>query len=220
MIGSAFAQEGAEPAPDDSILDSPPAVEDVPAVDGGPLLDEHSEPPGEAHTEVPGEHETPFPPFNPEFFASQIIWLVITFVALYYLMKRVAVPRIAGILEDRRDRIASDLDQAQGLKEQSDEAIAAYEQALAEARGKAQAIAETARDEARAAADAQRAETEKKLAESLAAAEQRIAEIKAKAISDVGEIAAEAAEAVVEMLTAERVSRDDVSGAVAAVMEK
>jgi F-type H+-transporting ATPase subunit b len=176
--------------------------------------------PLDAHSEVPGEHETPFPPFNPEFYASQIFWLVLTFVALYLLMRRVALPRIAGILEDRRDRIASDLDHAQRLKEQSDLAIASYEQALAEARLRAMAIAGTAGDQARQQTEAQRTETEKRLAQDLAVAERRIADIKEKAISDVGEIATEAAEAVVEALLGKPVGRSEISGAVTAVMGK
>ncbi len=73
---------------------------------------------------------TVFPPFDATTFASQLLWLAITFGVLYYLMARVAVPRIAGIIEDRRDRIASDLDMADRLKTDSEEALAAYEKAL------------------------------------------------------------------------------------------
>jgi len=64
-------------------------------------------------------------------FAPQLIWLVISFVTLYLIMARVALPRIANVLEERRDRIASDLDKAEQLKRKTDEAIAAYEESLA-----------------------------------------------------------------------------------------
>ena len=65
--------------------------------------------------ETPTEHKV-FPPFDSTTFASQLLWFAITFALLYYLMAKVALPRIAGILEDRRDRIASDLDLAERLK--------------------------------------------------------------------------------------------------------
>ncbi|MEP1881060.1 MAG: ATP F0F1 synthase subunit B, partial [Roseibium sp.] len=89
----------------------------------------------------PGEHGAGFPPFDSSTFASQILWLAITFGLFYWIMKNVAVPRIAGILEDRKDRIAGDLAEANRLKQETDAAIAAYEQALAEARNKAHGIA-------------------------------------------------------------------------------
>ena len=87
------------------------------------------------------EEEGVFPPFDSTFFASQLLWLVITFVVLYLLMSRLVLPRIGGILEDRRDRIARDLDQADRLKQQADDAIASYERALAEAKAGAFTIA-------------------------------------------------------------------------------
>jgi len=68
-----------------------------------------------AHTEAPG-HAKVFPPFQPENYASQLVWLGLTFVLLYVVMAKVALPRIAGILEDRRDRIAADLDMAERLR--------------------------------------------------------------------------------------------------------
>src|SRR5262245_46735413 len=102
------------------------------------------------------QEHTAFPPFDASTFASQLLWFAITFGILYYLLAKVALPRIAGILESRRDRIAADLDQAEGLKRDSEAAAAAYEKALADARGRAGTIAGAARDQARATADGKR----------------------------------------------------------------
>ena len=93
-----------------------------------------------AHTEAPGGHGA-FPPFQAQHFPSQLLWLVVSFVLLYALMSRIALPRIASIFADRSKRIADDLAAAQGFKEQSEAAAAAYQKALAEARNRAQAIA-------------------------------------------------------------------------------
>lgn len=173
-------------------------------------------------TEVHGgaEHGTDvFPPFDSSTFPSQLLWLAITFVALYYLMARVALPRISGILENRRDRIASDIDLAERLKSESDEAIASYEAALADARAKAFSIAEEAREEARSAADAQRTKTEAELEGRLEKAEARIGEIKAEALREVGNIAGEATSAIVARLIDAEPSGADVAAAVADVMK-
>lgn len=174
-------------------------------LEGGVGVEEHA------------EEEGTFPPFDPTFFASQLLWLAITFTALYLLMSRVIIPRIGGILEDRRDRIARDLDQAGRLKQQSEEAVASYDRALAEARSRAQKIAAEARDKAKVEAAARQAETEATLDGNLAAAEARIGAIKEKALADVGEIAGQAAEAVVERLLGSKPSGSELSAAVAGV---
>jgi F-type H+-transporting ATPase subunit b len=80
-----------------------------------------------------------FPPFDTSTFASQLLWLVIAFGITYYVISKIAGPRISGILEDRHDRIASDIAEAERLKRETDEAMETYEKALADARSRAQA---------------------------------------------------------------------------------
>src|SRR5512147_660943 len=87
-----------------------------------------------------------FPPFQSQTFASQLVWLAIAFVLLYVLMSKIALPRVASIIEGRQNKIEGDLAEAARLKTQSDEAVAAYEKALADARANAQAIANETRD--------------------------------------------------------------------------
>src|SRR5580658_9955145 len=111
-----------------------------------------------AHTATPAGHST-FPPFQSVNFPSQLVWLAVTFVLLYALMSRIALPRIASILADRDKRIADDIAAANRLKEQSDAAHAAYEKALADARTRAQTIANETHQREAAAAE----ETNKRL---------------------------------------------------------
>jgi F-type H+-transporting ATPase subunit b len=182
-------------------------------------VDEPGQPePFETHEgtvhETAAEHKV-FPPFDATTFASQLLWFAITFVLLYYLMAKVALPRIGGILEGRRDRIAADLDQAERLKGESEDASAAYEKALADARSRASTIADTARDKAKAKADAQRAEVEEQLASKLTAAEERIAEIKTQALAEVDTIASDTAEAVVNSIVDVELTAAEVKDAVA-----
>jgi F-type H+-transporting ATPase subunit b len=170
------------------------------------------------HAAGAAEHGNAFPPFDATTFPSQLLWLAITFGLLYYLMAKVALPRIAGILEDRRDRIATDLDMSERLKGESEDALAGYEKALAEARGKAFEIAEAARDAAKAAADAETAETEADLARKLEGAEARIADIKSKALAEVGGIAHDVTGAIVASLTEAKVASHEIEEAVANAM--
>jgi F-type H+-transporting ATPase subunit b len=82
-------------------------------------------------TEAPGGQHGAFPPFNAHTFPSQIVWLVISFVLLYALMAKWALPQVAGVVEGRQKGIANDLAEADKLKRQSEEAVNAYEKALA-----------------------------------------------------------------------------------------
>jgi F-type H+-transporting ATPase subunit b len=175
---------------------------------------------GELQTEtgvvVDGTHDDAFPPFDPSNFASQLVWLAITFGIFYVLVSRIIIPRIGGILETRRDRISQDIDEAQRLREESDAALAAYEHELAEARNRAHAIGQNARDEAKKKADAERERVEAELSEKLAEAEKQIDAIKQKAMAEVDGIATTATEAIVKQLIDDNITKAELSKAVAA----
>src|SRR5215510_11588005 len=104
------------------------------------------------HPSVP--ESIKFPPFDKQSFPSQLLWLVLSFLLLYLLMSRIALPRIASLLEARGKQVEADFNEANRLKAESDHTNAAYQQALAEARGRAQALAHEAH--ARALADAEK----------------------------------------------------------------
>ena len=141
-----------------------------------------------------------FPPFDSSTFASQIVWLVIAFGFLYWYMSTRALPKIGQVIENRRARIAQDLDDATMMQQKADAAAAAHEKTLADARAKAQAMAQAARDRAAAEAAAKRKALEDELAARLAEAEKQIAATRAQAMTNVSAIAREAAGAIVERL--------------------
>lgn len=149
-----------------------------------------------------GAHEdVGFPPFETETFAGQLIWLAITFVLLYVLLSKLVLPRLGGIIEHRRLAIAGDLDEAAAMKARAEEAGVAYEKALAEARARAQSLAQETRSTLSAQTDAKRKGLEADLSKRLTAAEATIATKKTEAMSNVRGIAAETAAAIVERLT-------------------
>jgi F-type H+-transporting ATPase subunit b len=150
-------------------------------------------------TEAPGGPR-PFPQFQVETFPSQLVWLAITFVALYLIASRLALPRVGAILDARRDRIAGDLAEAQRLKTESDTALAAYEQSLADARNRAQALVNRMRERQHAEAEAARKALEQSLNAKVVDAERVIAASRAAAMRNVHAIAADAAGAIVERM--------------------
>jgi F-type H+-transporting ATPase subunit b len=154
-----------------------------------------------AHTEAEGGQKAPFPPFQKDTFPSQLVSLLIAFVALYLIVSRIALPRVGKTIEDRQAAIEGDLAEAQKLKDASDGALKAYESDLAAARSRAQAISAETREKFNAAAEAERKTLEEKLAVKLAEAEKSIASTRQAAMGNVRGIAAEAASAIVQRLT-------------------
>jgi F-type H+-transporting ATPase subunit b len=134
-------------------------------------------------------------------FTPQLVWLAIWFVALYLLMAKLGLPRIAAVVEARRRRREDDLARAAQMKSEAEAASAAYQKTLSDARAQAQAtIKETADRLAAEGAERQRA-LAAALAEQIAAAERRIAATKDEALAEVRGIAVDVGCAVVEKLT-------------------
>lgn len=163
------------------------------------MAESHGNAPG-AHTAADGGHKAPFPPFQSDTFASQLVSLLIAFVALYLIVSRIALPKVGGVIDDRQNTIDGDLAQAQKLRDESDAALKAYESELAAARSRAQAIGAEMRDKLNAQSDAERKTLEDQLAAKLADAEKTIAATRASAMSNVRGIAGDAASAIVQRL--------------------
>ena len=158
-----------------------------------------------------------FPPLDSSTFASQFFWLAITFALLYYLLSRVALPRIGEVIEERRDRIQRDLDEAARLKDETAKALTSYEQAMSDARGKAQAIAGDMRGRLTAEVDKERTRVEAQIATKIADTEKRIVDTKTAALARVNEIVADTAGSIVNKLVGVDVSADEVRRALQSV---
>lgn len=164
----------------------------------------------EAHSEA---EAAGLPQFDPSSWPSQIFWLAIFFGVLYWAMAGYFLPRIGGTIEERRDRVADDLDQAAEFKQQAEEAEKAYNQALADASAKARAIAADTREALAAEIAELAAEADAKSAAGLANAEQRIAAMKAEASNTVREAAIETTRAVISALIDESPTPETIAAA-------
>lgn len=167
-----------------------------------------------------GEHAKGLPQLNPDSFPSQVFWWVVTFGLLFWLMSKVALPRVAEVLEARQEKISNDLEKASALKAEAEGVMQAYEKALAEARSNAQK--EVAASVAAADADAARANTEQgaRLSVEAREAEARIQAAKMEALSNLSSVAADAAQAAAERLSGAMLTPEAAAAAVDSVLKE
>lgn len=122
-------------------------------------------------------------------FPNQIFWLVVTLGVLYWVLSKIALPRIAAVLSDRQGAITGDLMAAEEFKQKAKEAEAAYDKALADARVEANKIVEANRVEMQKELDAAIAHADAEIAAKTAESEKRINEIRESATTDTRNVA-------------------------------
>jgi F-type H+-transporting ATPase subunit b len=166
-----------------------------------------------AHEEGSGK----FPPLDSASFPSQLFWLVIFFAALYMLMSKLVLPKLATIIATRKGQIDSDLARASALKDETEAALKAYEKSLSDAKANATDIARDTRAKVTAEIDGEQAKLDQGLASKLKDAEAKIAKAKAKAMDSVNDIAAETASDIVAQLTGGKVLKTAAAKAVSAL---
>lgn len=160
-----------------------------------------------------GTHGGGLPQLDPSTFASQVFWLIIAFLTLFFLLRRRALPRVAEILEARQDRIAADLDRAAKLRADAEEALRRYETIVAEAHAKASAELKATQERMAAEAARRQAAIDAELQQKLTQAEAQIAAAKQAALAQVQDVAAEVAQLAVERLAGLKLSTNDVKAA-------
>ncbi|MEM9426041.1 MAG: F0F1 ATP synthase subunit B' [Pseudomonadota bacterium] len=133
-------------------------------------------------------------------FSNQIFWLVVTLVVIYFVLSKVALPRIASVLAERQGTITNDLAAAEELKAKAAEAEEAYNKALSDARAEAGRIAGEAKAEIQAEVDAAMAKADAEIASRTAESEARIAEIQEGAAAAIKDVAKDTAREVVSAM--------------------
>ena len=149
---------------------------------------------------IAAEEEAGLPQLDFSTFPNQIFWLIVTLVAIYLILTRIALPRIGSTLAERSGTISNDLAAAEDLKARAGEAESAYEKALADARAEARRISDDARADIQRDLDAAIAEADARIAERSAESETQIAAIRDSATASVREVAKETAEAIVKAM--------------------
>ena len=178
-----------EPSPDMTLAPEPVAVE------GGHTADPHAATDAAGHAvDHAAEHSSGgLPQLDVTTFSEQLFWLVVTFVILFVLFSKKTIPEISGVLEDRARHIGDNLKSAERLKNEAEEAKAAYDAALTGSRAQAAQISNDVQNTVKAKAESQAREFRAHSEREVEAAEARLEKSRSAVMDEMGAIAAEVA---------------------------
>ena len=153
-------------------------------------------------------------------FPSQIFWLVITFVFLWWLMAKVALPKVGLVLEERQKKINDSLDMAENLRIEAGSVLEAYEIAISVAHDEARKVINDANQEGTQASANQLAEMRISLTNQIAEVEAEIESVKEKALNDISQSAREVAISTLDNLVGIKVPAKTLNAAIDDAMTK
>ena len=152
-------------------------------------------------------------------FPHQIFWLIVTLLVIYFVLSRIALPRIGGVLAERKGLITNDLAAADELKHKAVAAEKAYNDALVRARTEAAKIVTEAKADIQKDLNKAIAQADVEIAAKSAESEKRIGEIRAGALDAISEVAKDTARELVAALGGAADARS-ISAAVSARLKR
>ena len=155
------------------------------------------------------------PQLNPEFWISQIFWLIITFGILFIVLTKVILPKISDNLETRKSQILENIETADKQKEESQKKIEEYKKIILESKLKAKKYFNDSREKIIDDINKKRAVLEKDLDEEIGEVEKELSELKNKSGEKINKIAAETSAELLKELIGEEVN----SSSIAAIVE-
>jgi F-type H+-transporting ATPase subunit b len=160
------------------------------------------------------------PQLNPEFWVSQIVWLVITFGALYIVLSKVILPKISDNLEIRRSQILENIEIAEKQREESEQKVKEFEEIILNSKIEAKNIFNEARQKVLSDIDKKRNELENSLEQEIVSAEKEIKALNTSSIENIKQIATETSSNLIKQLIGEEISRDNISSIVNEIAKK
>jgi F-type H+-transporting ATPase subunit b len=160
------------------------------------------------------------PQLDPSLFPTQLFWLFVTFLALFLVAWKVALPRITEVLAARQTRIDGDLEKAQALKSEAEEVMAAYEKTLAAATTEAQDIHREVVQSLAAERTRRQEDLSRKLSEQTREAESRIAGEKQRAVENIRDAALGVVQSAANRLIGVDVAEADADRAIRSALEE
>ena len=154
------------------------------------------------------------PQLNPEFWISQIFWLIITFGILFIVLTKVVLPKISDNLETRKSQILENIETADKQKEESQKKIDEYEKIILDSKLKAKNFFNDAREKILDDINKKRASLEKDLDEEIGEVEKELSELKNKSGEKINKIAAETSAELIKELIGEEVNSSSIAAIV------
>ena len=154
------------------------------------------------------------PQLNPEFWISQIFWLIITFGILFIVLTKVILPKISNNLETRKSQILENIETADRQKEESQKKIDEYEKIILDSKLKAKSYFNEAREKILDDINKKRAALDKDLDEEISEVEKELSDLKQKSGEKINKIAAETSAELIKELIGEEVNNSSIAAIV------
>ena len=164
--------------------------------------------------------EAGMPQLDPEFWASQIFWLILTFSSLYLIIWKVFLPKITLSIENRKSRVVNDLDEAQKLKENAEKKLNEYNKIIEESKKEAKKIIEDNKKKLDRDIKNKKHKFNDEIEKELMAAEKEIKDLKKSSISNINNIAAETSVEIIKQIINIEVNKSSVSAIVDDVVKR
>tara|TARA_B100000700_G_C14915763_1_gene794586 strand:+ start:50 stop:628 length:579 start_codon:yes stop_codon:yes gene_type:complete len=160
------------------------------------------------------------PQLNPEFWAAQIFWLILTFSALYLIIWKIFLPRITYSIENRKSRIVNDLDEAQKLKEKAEKKLKEYHEIIEKSKREAKKIFDDNKKKLEKDIENKKQKFNEEIEKELAATEKEIKNLKKTSISNINSIAAETSSEIIKQVINIEVNKSSVSAITSDIIKK
>ena len=171
-------------------------------------------------TQVQSAESGGMPQLNPEFWISQIVWLVITFGALYVILSKVILPKISNNLESRRSQILENIEIAEKQREESEEKLKEFDKIILNSKLEAKNLFNEARQKVLNEIDKKRSEMEKNLEEEISSAEKEIQSLNNNSTENIKKIATETSLSLIQQLIGEEINKESISSVVDGLTNK
>ena len=160
------------------------------------------------------------PQLNPEFWASQIFWLILIFSGLYIVIWKIFLPKVTDSIENRKSRIINDLNETQKLKENADKKLREYNKIIEDTKKEAKKIIEDNKKKLENDIKNKKQKFNEEIEKELMSAEKEIKSLKKLSISSINKIAAEVSSEVIKQLVGTSVNMSNVSAIVEDISKK
>ena len=160
------------------------------------------------------------PQLNPEFWASQIFWLILIFSSLYIIMWKIFLPKISDSIENRKSRVIGDLNEAQKLKENAEKKLREYNKIIEDTKKEAKKIIEDNKKKLENDIKSKKQKFNEEIEKELMSVEKEIKSLKKLSISSINKIAAEVSSEVIKQLVGTSVNMSNVSAIVEDISKK
>ena len=158
--------------------------------------------------------EAGMPQLNPEFWAAQIFWLILTFSTLYLIIWKIFLPKITYTIENRKSRVVNDISEAQKLKENAEKKLKEYNEIIENSKKGAKKIIEDSKKKLDRNIENKKQKFNDEIEKELTIVEKEIRDLKTTSILSISKIATETSAEIIKHIIGTEVNKSNVSAIV------